>query len=882
MSDGRLRVDVHSPGGEKLGPGPITTVFAFGYEQGVGEVGSFTLDIPAEDARSALIGHGYEVRITREGEGLLFRGIVDKLNPVVSDDDRKVLRVTGASIGRRLVWANTLAGLQFDYVPLSAAVDTLLTMADSQASAGFTAGSIDEPPLSIEAQRIDGLSVWAALARLAETANVLMREDVINARIDMGQFGAASGVRFQNAQQATAALGASESVFAIADIAEIGSSEDVWTRVIPLGVNQGIAGAVPAMNLRYCTRSSPYPVTAFTGPDGETQYAMEDYAAQALYGIRTKVMYIKDAAALGLSQADFEGAANTMYDRAATWLSRHSAPLTTYAVRVVGMKHIKADGTPVFRVGDQVRLVYRGVVVDADGQRLWKDIDTDLYAMSYRRAIGAGTDVWDIVLSTMPRTVDDDGNRSVQLIEQVSTLQAVPSPFIMLASAALRADKHGLQSKRLPGQYSFEAIGGNYGSVPVGNEDMDYIEDGIINILDLGYAAATYPPRRAGSIIYHSEDDFVDGAIPGTMFNDASTNTSPGWGTPAVQSFLQGLVSKIPNGDLTESVELSLGAGGTWGFAGVGAHQRKSTGMIPASMANAHLRAWNQSKSLAAGVDALATSSNTALVKLLGAIAQGVTAKAQITSNQNDYDIGARTGSAFSISANAARDITGILATDVADGTLLFIQNTGSYAITLKDESASSSAANRFALTGDFNLAADAGCILQYNATASRWRLLTPGGAGMNKVTGSGYLVMPSAATGIDPANSGSAWTDGAWSQVVASTAEDDSIIGIIHSWDDMVNAANVESEIDIGTGGAGSEVAVATVPAMMQQHVGSGGFSSTNVQGNGDLVTKFFPAPIEIASGTRVAVRVRSSSTTKEPANIRLVYVKKAELVAR
>ena len=765
MADRSVRVDVYTPTGQLVGPGPITSVHAASYEQGLGEIGAFALDIPAEDTRSMLIGHGYELRITRGDEGLVFRGIVDKFNTMVGDDDRKVLRVTGASIGRRLVWANTLAGLQFSNSTLRAAVDRLLTLASSQVTAGFTSGAIDEPLTVLEAQRMDGISVWGALVRVAETFALLLREDAINAEIDVGSFGAnPRGLRFQNAQQMTAALGASENVFAIADIAEIASSEDVWTRVIPLGVNQGIAGAVPAMNLRYATRTAPYPIVSFTGPDSETQYSMEDYSAQATYGVRTKVLYLKDAAALGLSATDFQGAANTMYDRAATWLARHSTPQTSYAVRVLGMKHLTSDGVPVFSVGDKVRVVYRGVVQDASGGRLWKEIDQSLYIMSYRRSWAGSTDVWDFVLSNIPRQVDDDGNRSVQLLEQVSTLQSVPSPFIMLASAALRADKYGLQARRLSGQYPLEAISGNYGGVPVGNEDIDLIADGVINILDLSYASATYPPRRSGSIIWHGESDFVDGAIPGSMFAGTGGDPLLTRGTPGVQGFIQGLAAKIPNGSpLTESVETSHGVHGTWGIAGFGAHQNKTT----TSQADATLRAQNIGATLVAGFDVKAKADNTALVKLLGALAQGPTAKAQITSNQNDYDIGAKTSAAFAINSDAARDITGILATSVADGTLLFIQNVGAFTITLKDESASSSAANRFALTGDIALGADAGVILQYNSASQRWRALAaPGGGGMNKSSGTGQFLIPAGPGTGGVVRAGAANTYGSWAGI--------------------------------------------------------------------------------------------------------------------
>lgn len=151
----------------------------------------------------------------------------------------------------------------------------------------------------------------------------------------------------------------------------------------------------------------------------------------------------------------------------------------------------------------------------------------------------------------------------------------------------------------------------------------------------------------------------------------------------------------------------------------------------------------------------------------------------------------------------------------------------------------------------------------------------------MNKVTGSGYLVMPAAATGIDPANAGTAWNNGAWSELTSSTGEDRSVIGVIYGWDAQDNNTLVQAEIDIGTGGAGSETAVSTVPAYKQRSM-TGSFNSAILTGSDDHTPVFFPAPIEITSGTRVAVRVRSSDTGLEPADIRLIYVKKTELVAR
>lgn len=113
-------------------------------------------------------------------------------------------------------------------------------------------------------------------------------------------------------------------------------------------------------------------------------------------------------------------------------------------------------------------------------------------------------------------------------------------------------------------------------------------------------------------------------------------------------------------------------------------------------------------------------------------------APAQITSNQNDYNpssVVCATSSTLLINSDAARDITGI-AGGVA-GCDLFLFNNGSFTITLKDGSASSTAANRFDLGADFALASKAAAHLKYDGGSSRWRNTTGSGSGGGGGSGS-------------------------------------------------------------------------------------------------------------------------------------------------
>jgi hypothetical protein len=108
----------------------------------------------------------------------------------------------------------------------------------------------------------------------------------------------------------------------------------------------------------------------------------------------------------------------------------------------------------------------------------------------------------------------------------------------------------------------------------------------------------------------------------------------------------------------------------------------------------------------------------------------GIIAPAQITANQNDYNpAGLGAASIVNLSADAARSLSGLAGG--AEGRVVGLINTGSQIVTLLNESAASSAANRFALGGDVALGAKQAAWLRYDGTAARWYALArPADAG--------------------------------------------------------------------------------------------------------------------------------------------------------
>ena len=106
------------------------------------------------------------------------------------------------------------------------------------------------------------------------------------------------------------------------------------------------------------------------------------------------------------------------------------------------------------------------------------------------------------------------------------------------------------------------------------------------------------------------------------------------------------------------------------------------------------------------------------------------------------------------------------------------------------------------------------------------------------------HLTLPAAANSIAVTSAGTAWTNSAYSQMTAGVQDISYITRI------AINSTNVQQfEVDVSTGGAGSEVVQTTLAG---QVVSAAGFSWIDL-----------PVPIQIPANTRVAVRLRNSGTS-------------------
>lgn len=123
----------------------------------------------------------------------------------------------------------------------------------------------------------------------------------------------------------------------------------------------------------------------------------------------------------------------------------------------------------------------------------------------------------------------------------------------------------------------------------------------------------------------------------------------------------------------------------------------------------------------------------------------------------------------------------------------------------------------------------------------------------------------PAAANPVSVTPSGTAWTSSAWVQLLASVSAA-ALLTAIHVGTMGTVAGGLSFEFDLGVGGAGSEVVVATLP-------GSNGVNS-DFWATGTLR---FPVPVDkVPNGSRLAVRMRKTGTDTTAWAFAVGYFKK------
>jgi hypothetical protein len=398
-------------------------------------IGSFEATLPALPAIMDAVQVGRRIDLHVEGEGRVFRGVIEHVE-YGERGDQRVVSCAGGSIARQLAWKSTLLGRQFSAATLGSVVSTLLT------GTGWVAGTVDTPSTALTI-RYDGRSVWDALADAARAFGLWLRESHLTdpPAVDVSAFSVTPSVLLTNTSEVTNSEAPGTGL--ITDIEERIDALQVVNRVIPIGQMTGLQGATSWLTLQTSTRTTPYAIQSATGPDGKTYWYIQDSASISAYGLREQVLAVRDITPLGTADTDIQQAANTLYDEAVSFLQRSKDPVTTYSVAATGLRHL-SGGSPVIRVGDPIRILYRGVIRTEGGAQSIRAIDTSAcYIMSFTRTMTEDADNWALEVSSVRRELPNDGNVTEMFLEAMQGIRSTPLPYVLFGDNTMRISAGG-------------------------------------------------------------------------------------------------------------------------------------------------------------------------------------------------------------------------------------------------------------------------------------------------------------------------------------------------------------------------------------------------------------------------------------------------------
>lgn len=197
-------------------------------------------------------------------------------------------------------------------------------------------------------------------------------------------------------------------------------------------------------------------------------------------------------------------------------------------------------------------------------------------------------------------------------------------------------------------------------------------------------------------------------------------------------------------------------------------------------------------------------------------------------------------------------------------GLILCIRTTGTNEITCRSDF------GNLSLGGDIVVKASKPLWLWYDKANSVWLPMFPTGGSM-KTSGGGYYLIPAGpAVGTGVSSSASANTYGSWTELRAASGNALYVVGI------DVQPANDGGldyiQIDIGTGGAGSETSVGESKLIVRLHTASSQWGTYRIE---------FPFPIPVAASTRIACRTADDVASGLSHVLTLHVIDQADLVS-
>lgn len=364
-----FRIDILDSSGNRLGGGPLTTVVSLNDTRSLDKIGTASFVLPAGDERTALITAGSQFDIYDEVDGYLGRFLF-KDRALTEDDGQAMMTVNCYDRLKELSRAATV-GFRRTYTDTDVAtvIEDLLTLvsgwtADVEASIGNTTVSYEgeSPLISIDELR----DRWGRHYRLQAPAT-----------LEFGTFGEVAPVRLvQLDGQVQYAIAQRKEIALVDSLQLVEESDEIFNSIIPLGFGQGVS----QLTIEQATLGT-YTVQSALNQDGSSYFYIQDAASVAAYGVRWRVLTLPQIRPITNSPANVINAANALKLAAEAYMTKHLNPRVEYGVSVRALRR-------EVKVGDVIRLVYRGVV---EGYK-YIDVDENFYIMDVSRSRTASGD----------------------------------------------------------------------------------------------------------------------------------------------------------------------------------------------------------------------------------------------------------------------------------------------------------------------------------------------------------------------------------------------------------------------------------------------------------------------------------------------------------
>lgn len=415
---GSVRVVITDSGGTALGSGAILTARGLSITSSLDAIGQASFDVPAVEPLAQYLDNGNHVKVYHQADGYRGEYIIQSVD---TDAAGETLRVSCADLFQELVYCNTLLRRQYDNKAVSSVLSTSLIAGSLYGllkNTGWTPGTYDSGLGNITVT-FNAETIFEAIAAIAKRLGKHFRMGSTARTLDFGAFGEDNGYRLIHPELVATDLSANTKIGILSNLTLSERSESGISQILPLGAGTGLA----QLTIETATLSSPYTVQTGTNPDGSACYYLQDSTAYTQYGARMLPFVRSEIAPTDNSDAAVAAAADALYTEAAAYLASHNQDQREFSATVLNCP-------AALTVGNQARVVYRGVVQVRNGAYKWINENALYWVMERRDAFGEdGAHTVELVLSNTGRRSEDAGDVLIGLLHSVQVGQSYVQPY---------------------------------------------------------------------------------------------------------------------------------------------------------------------------------------------------------------------------------------------------------------------------------------------------------------------------------------------------------------------------------------------------------------------------------------------------------------------